>query len=115
MLVRKKDDSWRFCIDYRNPNQITKRDVYPFPRIDDSLDCLSGSKYFSSIYIHSRYWQIAFDDMGHAKTAFITPDGLYQFKVMPFGLCNAPATFKRMMDGAPPSWLKVVNLLALPR
>lgn len=72
--------------------------MYPQPRIDDALDCLHGAKYFFSIDLRSGYWQIAVDDMDREKTAFITPDGLYQFKVMPFGLCNAPATFERMMD-----------------
>lgn len=72
--------------------------MYPQPRIDDALDCLHGAKYFSSIDLRSRYWQIAVDNMVREKTAFITPDGLYQCKVMPFGLCNAPATFERMMD-----------------
>ncbi|UYV69617.1 hypothetical protein LAZ67_6004101 [Cordylochernes scorpioides] len=98
VLVKKKNGSWRFCVDYRHLNKITKKDVYPLPRIDDTLDCLRGASYYSSMDLRSGYWQIEVDEAEREKTAFITPDGLYEFKVMPFGLCNAPATFERMMD-----------------
>ncbi|GBL81634.1 Retrovirus-related Pol polyprotein from transposon 297, partial [Araneus ventricosus] len=98
VLVRKKNGEWRFCVDYRRLNKITKKDVYPLPRIDDALDCLAGAKIFSMMDLKSGYWQIEVDDKDREKTAFVTSDGLYEFKVMPFGLCNAPATFERMMD-----------------
>ncbi|UYV63096.1 hypothetical protein LAZ67_2003113 [Cordylochernes scorpioides] len=98
VLVKKKNGSWRFCVDYRRLNKITKKDVYPLPRVDDALDNLSGARYYSSMDLRTGYWQIEVDEHDREKTAFITPDGLYEFRVMPFGLCNAPATFERMMD-----------------
>ncbi|XP_037503481.2 retrovirus-related Pol polyprotein from transposon 412 isoform X2 [Rhipicephalus sanguineus] len=98
ILVRKKDNSWRFCVDYRRLNAITKKDVYPLPRIDDAVDCLHSASYFSSVDFRSGYWQIPMHPSDKEKTAFVTPDGLFEFNVMPFGLCNAPATFERFMD-----------------
>ncbi|UYV72084.1 hypothetical protein LAZ67_9001766 [Cordylochernes scorpioides] len=99
VLVRKRDRSVRFCVDYRGLDEVTKKDVYPLPRVDDALDCLKGAKIYSTMDLKSGYWQISVDESDREKTAFITPDGLFEFKVMPFGLCNAPATFERMMDG----------------
>lgn len=98
VLVTKKDGSIRFCIDYRRINRITRKDVYPMPRIDDALDTLRGASHFSSIDLRAGYWQIPMAEADKEKTAFATPDGLFEFNVMPFGLCNAPATFERMMD-----------------
>lgn len=98
VLVNKKDGSIRFCVDYRKLNNITKKDVYPLPRIDDSIHSFGQAKYFSSFDLASGYWQIPMNPDDQEKTAFISHSGLYEFKVMPFGLCNAPATFQRYMD-----------------
>lgn len=98
ILVKKKDGSWRFCVDYRRLNAVTKKDVYPLARVDDAVDCLHSASYFSSVDLRSGYWQIPMHPSDKEKTAFVTPDGLYEFNVMPFGLCNAPATFERFMD-----------------
>jgi transposase InsO family protein len=82
-------------------NSLTIKDSYPLPRIDDSLDSLrgtSGERWFSTMDLASGYWQVGMDPADAEKTAFVTHEGLFQFKVMPFGLCNAPATFERLME-----------------
>ena len=95
---RKKDDTWRFCIDYRRLNAVTRQDAYPLPRIDDSLDALAGSRFFSTLDLTSGYWQVPLSQDAQEKSSFITRSGLWKWKVLPFGLTSAPATFQRLME-----------------
>ena len=98
VLIKKKDGGWRFCVDYRRLNDLTKKDKHPLPRIDDMLDRLSQGRYFSSVDLNSGYWQIAMDEESYEETAFTVAEGHYEFVKMPFGLTNAPATFQRGMQ-----------------
>ena len=98
VLVRKKSGDLRMCIDYRGLNARTVKDAYPLPRIDESFEALSGAAVFSTIDLQSAYYQVEIADDDKAKTAFTTPLGLYEFNRMPFGLCNAPATYQRLMQ-----------------
>lgn len=99
VLVRKKSGALRMCVDYRKLNAKTKRDRYPLPRIEESLEALLGAKYFSTIDLASAYNQVEVAPPDQHKTAFTTPMGLFQYQRMPFGLQNAPATFQRLMQG----------------
>ncbi|KAJ8014587.1 hypothetical protein DPEC_G00017180 [Dallia pectoralis] len=98
VLVKKKDGTWRYCVDFRQLNDITVKDSYPLPRVDESLDRIKGSVWFSSLDLRSGYWQVPLSTEARPKTAFSTGSGLWQFTAMPFGLCNAPATFERLME-----------------
>ena len=98
LMIRKPDGGIRFCIDYRKLNNITIKDSYPLPRIDDLLDVLGGAKYFSSMDIASEYWNVPMKEESIPKTAFTCKFGLYEWVVMPFGLTNAPAAFQKLMD-----------------
>ena len=98
VLVRKKSGALRLCVDYRRLNAKTRKDAYPLPRIDESLDALGRAQYFSAIDLASAYNQVEVHPDDRHKTAFTTPMGLYEYNRMPFGLCNAPGTFQRLMQ-----------------
>ena len=97
-LATKKDSSWRFCVDYRKLNSVTQQGAYPLPRIDESLDALAGSKYFSTLDLLSGYWQVPLDEDAQEKAAFVTRSGFWKWRVLPFGVTSAPATFQRLLE-----------------
>lgn len=97
VVVTKKDGSLRICVDYRKLNSRSTRDAFPLPRIEEALEALGQSKYFSTLDLTSGYWQVEVAERDKHKTAFSTPMGLFEANRMPFGLQNAPSTFQRLM------------------
>jgi hypothetical protein len=96
VLVRKKNGELRFCVDYKKLNNIKKEDCFPLHRIDETLVTLVGSKWFSTLDLKSGYWQVDVHPDDKEKAAFTTGQGVWQFTVMSFGSCYAPATFERL-------------------
>lgn len=113
VLVKKKDGTLRFCMDYRKLNEATIKDSFPLPRIEDLFDHLSGNVWFSTLDLKSGYWQVKIRPEDKEKTAFPIGKGLWQFTVMPFGLCNAPATFERLMEKVLKKFLTKIYLVYL--
>ena len=98
VMVKKPNGKYRFCVDYRWLNAITKRDPYPLPLIQDLMTAFNGSQYFTTLDFTGAYWQVPLTDDSKPKSAFVTQEGHYQFEVLPFGLSSAPLTFQRMID-----------------
>ena len=97
VLVPKDNNQHRMCFDYRKVNQMTKTDTFPLPRVDDCIDKIGNAKFISKFDLMKGYWQVPLTQRARAISAFVTPNGLYECEVMPFGMKNAAATFQRLM------------------
>jgi hypothetical protein len=98
VLVPKPNGTVRFCTDYRKVNAISKTDAYPIPRVDDCIDKIGQARFLTKIDLLKGYWCVPLTDRARAISAFVTPSGLYEYKVLPFCMKNAPATFQRMIQ-----------------
>jgi len=98
VLVEKKDGSTRLCVDYRQLNKKIVRDRYPLPLIEDQLDLLQNARYFSTLDLKNGFFYVPLDKDSIKYTAFIVPDGHYEFLKVPFGLCNSPSVFQRFIN-----------------
>ena len=98
ILVPKQNGTYRMCTDYRKVNNVTKTDSFPIPRIDDCIDKVGKAKYVTKFDLLKGFWQVPLTERAKEVSAFVTPEGLYQYKVMPFGMKNSPATFQRLMN-----------------
>ncbi len=98
ILVPKSDSSFRFCTDFRKVNLVSKSDTFPLPRIDDCIDHIGQAKFVTTFDLLKGYWQVPLTPRAKQISTFVTPQGLFQYKVLPFGLKNAPATFQRLMN-----------------
>ena len=97
VIVPKPDKTIRFCVDYRRLNNVTKMDAFPIPRVEEMLEKVASANFISTLDLTKGYWQVPLDKASQSKSAFITPRGLFEYTVMPFGMKTAPATFQRMM------------------
>ena len=98
ILVPKSNGTYRMCTDYPKVNSVTKTDSFPIPRIDDCIDKVGYSKYVTKFDLLKGFWKVPLTDRAKEVSAFATPNGLYQYKVMPFGMKNSPATFQRLVN-----------------